>query len=58
MSLEEFQNISPVFEEDIYDAISMDACVRMRNTTGGPGQEAMKRVIAAEESYLAAEEEL
>ena len=30
MSLEEFKAISPVFEEDIYDAISMKTCVEMR----------------------------
>ena len=46
MSLEEFQAISPVFEEDIYDAISMETCVKKRMTIGAPGQEAMKRVIA------------
>ena len=27
MSLEEYKEISPVFEEDIYDAISMETCV-------------------------------
>ena len=47
MSLEEFQAISPVFEEDIYDAISMETCVKKRMTIGAPGQEAMKRVIEA-----------
>ena len=52
MSLEEFQAISPVFEEDIYEAISMETCVKMRNTIGAPGQEAMKKVIALEEAYL------
>lgn len=47
MSLEEFQAISPVFEEDIYDAISMETCVKKRMTIGAPGQAAMKRVIEA-----------
>ena len=32
MTMEEFKAISPVFEEDIYDAISMKTCVEMRNT--------------------------
>ena len=45
MTLEEFQAISPVFEEDIYDAISMKTCVEKRMTIGAPGQEAMKKVI-------------
>ena len=47
MSLEEFQAISPVFEEDIYDAISMKTCVKKRMTIGAPGQDAMKKVIEA-----------
>lgn len=55
MSLEEFKAISPVFEEDIYDAISMKTCVEMRNTIGAPGRAAMEKVIQEEEKYLAAE---
>lgn len=46
MSLEEFQAISPVFKEDIYDAISLKTCVEKRMTIGAPGQEAMKKVLA------------
>ncbi len=45
MSLEEYKAISPVFEEDIYEAISLKTCVEKRMTIGAPGQEAMKRVI-------------
>ncbi len=55
MSLEEFKAISPVFEEDIYEAISMRTCVEMRNTIGAPGRAAMEDVIAAEEAYLGTE---
>ena len=55
MTLEEFKAISPVFEKGIYDAISMKACVEMRNTIGAPGKEAMEKVIAEEEAYLTAE---
>ena len=53
MSLEELKSISPVFEDDIYEAISMEACVERRLTAGAPGKEAMMRAIAAEEAYLA-----
>ena len=45
MTLEEYKAISPVFEEDIYDAISLKTCVEKRMTIGAPGQEAMKKVI-------------
>lgn len=55
MSLEELKAISPVFEEDIYDAISMETCVNKRLTIGAPGKEAMERVIALEKEYLSKE---
>ena len=44
--------ISPVFEEDISDAISMETCVDKRNTIGAPGPKAMQQVIAIYEEYL------
>lgn len=52
MSLEEYQSISPVFEEDIYDAISMKNCVERRNTIGAPGADAMKAVLTENQKYL------
>ena len=45
MTLDEFKAISPVFEEDIYQAISLKTCVEKRMTIGAPGPEAMKKVI-------------
>ncbi len=52
MSLEELKNISPVFEEDIYEAVSLKTCVNKRLTIGAPGKEAMEQVILLEEKYL------
>ena len=52
LSLEELQNISPVFKDDIYDAISLKTCVEKRNTIGAPGPEAMKQVIKINEEFL------
>ena len=52
MSLEEFQAISPVFEKDIYEAISLKTCVEKRTTIGAPGKEAMVRVIENCKDYL------
>ena len=45
LTLEEFCAVSPVFEEDIFQAVSMKTCVEKRRTLGAPGQEAMKKVI-------------
>ena len=52
MTLEELKQMSPVFEEDIYDAISLDTCVNKRLTIGAPGLKAMKDVIDLEKKYL------
>ncbi len=52
MTLEEYKAISPVFEEDIYEAISMKTCVDKRTTIGAPGKEAMEKVIRIYENYL------
>lgn len=52
MTLDEFKAISPVFKEDIYEAISMKTCVEKRTTIGAPGQEAMKKVIAIYKEQL------
>jgi argininosuccinate lyase len=53
MTLEEFKAISPVFEEDIYEAISLKTCVEKRVTIGAPGKEAMDKVIESYKEYLA-----
>ncbi|WP_444458291.1 argininosuccinate lyase [Roseburia inulinivorans] len=53
MSLDELKAICPVFEEDIYEEISMETCVNNRLTTGAPGKAAMEKVIRAEKAYLA-----
>ena len=55
LPLAEYQKISPVFEEDIYEAVSMKTCVETRNTIGAPGKAAMEQVIAQEEAYLIGE---
>lgn len=52
MTLDEFKAISPVFEEDIYDAISLKTCVDKRLTIGAPGKEAMDKVIVINKEYL------
>ena len=52
MTLEEYREISPVFGEDIYDAISIDTCVNRRVTTGAPGKKAMEEVIAIYKKYM------
>ena len=45
LPLEDYQKISPVFDGDIYGAISLKACVDKRITLGAPGPQAMKQAI-------------
>ena len=52
MPLAELKQFSEAFEEDIYEAISMETCVNKRLTIGAPGKTAMERVIAQEKRYL------
>ncbi|SDB08739.1 argininosuccinate lyase [Eubacterium oxidoreducens] len=58
MSLEELKKFSDVFEEDIFDAISMETCVNKRLTIGAPSEQAMLKVIEAEKEYLAQSEKI
>ena len=46
LSLEEFKELSDVFEQDVYDAIKLETCVNMRMADGGPAPEAVKKQIA------------
>ena len=52
LSLDEFKQFSPAFEQDIYEAISLKTCVEKRNTIGAPGTKAIERMIAHCEEAL------
>ena len=51
-TLEEFKNISEVFDNDIYDAISLKTCVEKRNTKGAPGLKAINDEVEASRKIL------
>lgn len=53
MAIEEYKKFSDVFEDDIYEAISMETCVNKRLTIGAPAEEAMKEVLKIYRLYLA-----
>ncbi|MDE6915253.1 MAG: argininosuccinate lyase, partial [Lachnospiraceae bacterium] len=52
LSLAELKAISPVFEQDIFEAVSLETCVNRRMTIGAPGPDAMKEVIRMHKDYL------
>ena len=52
LSLAEFKAESEVFEDDVYEAISMKTCVENRLTKGAPGEERMLEAIRYYRVYL------
>jgi len=52
MSLEEFKQFCPLFDQDIYEAISLATCVNKRTIIGAPGQEAMNLILKLNEEYF------
>lgn len=52
LPLEEYRKISPVFGEDIYEAVSLGACVEKRMTAGAPGPAAMRDALDIYKRYL------
>jgi len=52
LTIEEMKEISDVFEADIYDAITLKACVEKRLTKGAPGAVRMKEILEIYKKYL------
>ncbi len=53
LPLEDYKSVSPVFENDIYEAISLKTCVEKRLTKGAPGPKAMLDAISEYDAYMA-----
>ena len=52
LPLEEYKAVCPVFENDVYDAISLKTCVEKRLTLGAPGPDVMEHVIKLCDEYM------
>jgi argininosuccinate lyase len=52
LTLEEFQEVSDYFHEDIYQALYMNNCVNGRKAIGGPAKVEVERQIAAIEAFV------
>jgi len=52
LTLDEFKQFSDIFENDVYNAISVETCVSCRNVIGGPAKEAMEKAIAGAKEIL------
>ncbi len=53
LPLAEYTAASPLFEEDVYGAIDLDACVAARSSEGGPAPAAVAAQIAEYQAFLA-----
>jgi argininosuccinate lyase len=45
LSLDKYREISPLFGEDVYEAISLETCVKARRAPGGPAPDSVKAQI-------------
>ena len=52
LPMEEYKALSPVFEQDVYQALSLKTCVEQRRTVGGPAHDEVERQIAAIEDFV------
>jgi argininosuccinate lyase len=52
LKLPELKAFHEVFEQDVYEAISLNACVKLRSVSGGPAPEAVEKSIEAGEVLL------
>ena len=52
LTLDEFRKFSPIIDEDIYNAISMETCVNDRKVIGGPAKEVVEKAIKKGEIFL------
>lgn len=52
LEIEELKAISPVFDTDVYEAVSLKTCVEKRLTAGAPGEKAMGEAIRLEREFL------
>ncbi len=52
LPLEEYAKMTELFTEDVYDAISLDTCVKERKSYGGPSPDEVKNQICNAEKEL------
>ncbi|MCL2812910.1 MAG: argininosuccinate lyase [Clostridia bacterium] len=52
LSLEELKGFSPLFEQDVFQAIAIKTCVAARGLPGGPSPDALKEAIEAGRELL------
>ena len=54
LSLEELKAVSPLFADDVYEALSLETCMGQRKSYGGPAVAETTRQIRDTEAFIAA----
>nr|WP_325230182.1 argininosuccinate lyase [uncultured Oscillibacter sp.] len=54
LTLEELQAVSPLFGEDVYEALKLENCMALRRSFGGPAVDETTRQIAEIEAFIQA----
>ena len=57
LALEELQAVSPLFGEDVYEALKLENCMALRRSFGGPAEGETARQIQEIEAFLRARSE-
>lgn len=52
LSLDQYQALSPLFGEDIYQAVGLKQCVNRRMVPGGPAKPMMEQILQINQTYL------
>ena len=52
LTLEELQAVSPLFEQDVYDALNLENCMALRSSYGGPAVSETTRQIGEIEQFI------
>ncbi len=52
IEIDKLKEFSPLFDEDVYEEISLKTCVSKRLTIGAPGPQEMEKIIQINEKYL------
>ena len=52
LTLEELKAVSPLFEQDVYDALNLENCMALRSSYGGPAVSETARQIGEIEQFI------
>ena len=52
LTLKDFRAVSPLFDEDVYDALALKTCVNGRKVYGGPAKESVTLQIQHIEEFI------